>query len=78
VIFQNEGNRNAFYDIKSAEKEGDLWKIETTAVSFVNGFQDEKDYKKGFSYNVADGNLFTIPLVTEWDVSSEKAVTKAP
>jgi len=73
VIFQNHGDRNAFYDVKSAEKEGNLWKVETTAASFVNGFQDEKDYEQGFSYNVAEGNLFTIPLVTQWNASSEKA-----
>src|SRR5690606_38098182 len=67
IIFDNDKERNACYDILHAEKEMNdplTWKITCGPGSFVRGFVDENNYGKGYVYNIAEGQKFEIPLTT--------------
>jgi hypothetical protein len=67
IIFANDKNRNACYDIERAEKEintPETWNITCGPGSFARGFVDADDYDKGYVYNVAEGQMFYVPLTT--------------
>ena len=66
IIFANDKKRNACYDIVSVERDGDLWKVTCGPGTFVRGFADEKNYTKGYEYNVADGQKFVVPVTQHY------------
>lgn len=66
IIFENDRVLNACYTIRSAAREGDLWRISCGPVSFVRGYTDTQDYSKGYVYNFSEGARFTIPNYTTY------------
>ncbi len=67
IIFDNDGARNACYDIKSVERDGDLWKIVCGPGNFARGFVDPDDYSKGYDYNIKEGARFYVPVTTAFN-----------
>ena len=61
MIIENDRGRNACYEIESVERDGELYKVCLGDVSFIRGFQDNKNYSKGYVYNFAEGAGFIIP-----------------
>jgi len=64
IIFDNDKVRNACYDVKSVEQDGEFWKLECGPGNFVRGFIDENDYSKGHVYNIKEGAKFYAPVTT--------------
>ncbi len=64
IIFDNDGERNACYDVVSVEQDGDLWRVTCGPGNFARGFVDGKDYSKGYEYNLQEGISFYVPVTT--------------
>jgi len=62
IVIQNDRVQNACYQIRSAERDGELWKLSCGDVSFIRGYVDAADYGKGFAYNFEEGAAFSIPM----------------
>lgn len=67
IIFDNDGARNACYDVVNIEQEGDLWKVTCGPGNFARGFVDPKDYSKGYDYNIEEGAAFYVPVTTTFN-----------
>ncbi|MFQ6098821.1 MAG: heparinase II/III family protein, partial [Armatimonadota bacterium] len=61
IVIENDGARNACYDIRAVERDGDLTMISCGDVSFIRGYKDPKDPDAGFVYNFEVGAAFTVP-----------------
>lgn len=64
VYFDNDKVNTGCYDIVDATPEGDLWKITCGPGTFVRGFANEKDYAKGYVYNIREGADFVVPVTS--------------
>jgi hypothetical protein len=64
IIFDNDGERNACYDVVSVEQDGAHWKITCGPGNFARGFVDPKDYSNGYDYNLKEGAQFYVPVTT--------------
>jgi hypothetical protein len=62
MIIANDRERNACYGIESVAQDGALYRVCLGEVSFIRGFQDARDYAKGYTYDFAEGAEFIIPL----------------
>jgi len=61
IIVRNDRELNACYTIQGVQRQGELYSIDCGDVCFVRGFQDLKDYDKGYAYNLDEGAEFIIP-----------------
>lgn len=69
IYVENDRVRNACYDIVSAEQnpgQPSHWTITCGPGTFIRSFIDEKDYSKGFAYNIKEGQQFTIPVTVSY------------
>lgn len=76
ILIANDNERDAAYQIHSAEQDGDLTKLYCGPISFVRGYAGPtielrskpvpKDYSKGFLYDFEEGAAIRIPLHTVW------------
>ncbi len=62
VFIENDGVQNGVYRIHSAEKTEDGIKLNIGAVSLIRSYRNENDTSLGFIYNIAKGQLASIPL----------------
>lgn len=67
IYIENDRARNAAYQIRSVEKDGDLARISCGQVTFVRGFKDANDYAKGYVHNFEEGAGFVIPTDASWN-----------
>ncbi|MGI5820403.1 MAG: heparinase II/III domain-containing protein [Armatimonadota bacterium] len=61
IAIENDDVRNAFYEIRRVERDGELTMLSLGDLSFVREFIDRSDYAKGYVYNFEEGAGFTIP-----------------
>ncbi|MBD2863504.1 FIMAH domain-containing protein [Paenibacillus oceani] len=66
IFIDNDGVRNAAYEIKDIIPLGDsLYRLSTGDVTLVRSFADTSDFSQGYLYDVAVGRPFRIPLSSE-------------
>lgn len=73
IIVNNDRVRNGCYDIVKAEKDPETegqWNITCGPGSFIRGFVDVKDYSKGYSYNIKEGQDFYVPVTTSYSAAN--------
>lgn len=69
IIVKNDRNRNACYDIYLSDKgtnDVETWDITCGPGSFVRGFVDDKDYSRGYTYNIEVGQEAFVPVTTTY------------
>jgi hypothetical protein len=63
VYVQNDGIRNAVYEIKDAESLSDgSCRLDIGDVTLIRKFADLQDFTKGYLYDVDEGRKIRIPL----------------
>lgn len=63
IYVENDGVRNASYEIKNVSKLADgMYKLDIGDVTLIRKFADQKDFSKGYIYDIANGQTFRIPL----------------
>ncbi len=66
ILIENDRRLNACYRIEGVAKEGDRYRIDCGEVSFIRGFRDPMDYRKGYVYNFEEGAAWVIPIQARW------------
>ena len=64
IIVKNSERSDGSYLIKDVRENGTV--ISLGDKTLIERFVDPKDYDKGYIYNVAEGDEFTIPLSVTW------------
>ncbi|MBQ9968786.1 MAG: hypothetical protein IJO88_08720, partial [Oscillospiraceae bacterium] len=70
IYINNDGWENAVYPIRDAEVNGTTAVLSLEDKTLVREFVDELDFDKGYKYNIAEGQTFSIPLSATFDASS--------
>lgn len=66
IYVENDGIRNGAYLIEGIEEQEDnRVTINIGNITLVRNYVDSDDLSKGFTYNIEEGAIFTIPLSTE-------------
>ncbi|MBQ2743676.1 MAG: S-layer homology domain-containing protein, partial [Oscillospiraceae bacterium] len=71
IIINNEKVENAAYTIKSAVADGNVVTLDIGDITLIDGLVDYTDISKGYTYNIAVGEKFTIPLTYTDDARPE-------
>ncbi|MBR2180351.1 MAG: S-layer homology domain-containing protein, partial [Oscillospiraceae bacterium] len=71
IIINNEKVENAAYTIKSAVADGNVVTLDIGDITLIDGLVDYTDISKGYTYNIAVGEKFTIPLTYTDDACPE-------
>lgn len=58
----NDGKENGCYRIESARSDGGELALDIGSISPVRSYRDNKDFSKGYVYNIGEGQRFRIPL----------------
>lgn len=61
IVFANDGKQDAAYTIVRVEPKGNSAIISVGSFTLIRGFVDPADYLKGYTYNLAKGDRFSIP-----------------
>ena len=70
IYIENDGVDNAVYAIKGAElMENGSVKLDLGTITLIRGMVDEYDLNAGYTYNIKEGQAFTIPISTVNDDS---------
>jgi len=62
IIFENDRERDAAFDIVSVERQGKAYKVSLAERTLIRGYKDATDYSVGYVLNVNPGDPLRIPL----------------
>ena len=66
IYIENDGIRNASYQLKSASKIDDTHiALNIGDTTLIRSYIDDQDFSKGYTYDIGAGSEFMIPLSTE-------------
>jgi hypothetical protein len=66
IYVVNDRVRNAVYAIKAVKRLGErTYALDIGESTLIRGYADSRDFSKGYTYDVAAGQRFTIPLYVE-------------
>ncbi|MFC3770120.1 heparinase II/III family protein [Paenibacillus sp. GCM10012303] len=78
IFVDNDGVRNAAYEIKSAVPlAGGLLRLSIGEKTVVRGYLNNANFNQGYQYDVAVGRAFAIPLVSETVAEDTFPITEA-
>jgi len=67
VYIENDGIRNAVYEIKGIRESGEQLILEVGDVTLIRSWVDDFDFTKGYIYDIEEGARLRIPLTSEWN-----------
>lgn len=67
VYVEDDGERNAVYEITDVAVSGARTLTVTTDSSFIRAYADDDDLEAGYTYDIAKGRAAHIPLLATWE-----------
>ena len=68
IYVNNDGIKNSVYRIYGAKISGDTAVLDLRTQDLIRGYIDNFDMDRGFLYNIAEGQTYSIPLSATFDV----------
>ncbi|MFC5648195.1 heparinase II/III family protein [Paenibacillus solisilvae] len=66
IYIENDGSRNAVYEIKSVRADGERLILDIGDITLIRSWADDFDFSQGYRYDIYEGARFRIPMSCEW------------